>query len=112
RLEGNGTLEAPLARDPDAPQRMAVRADGKHAVTHYDVLAHAPGRTLLRVRLETGRNHQIRVHLAHTGHPVCGDPVYGTPEAGMRLHAWKLGFTHPVTGEPLRFEEPPPWPTA
>lgn len=108
RLEGEGTLSAPLERDPEEPQKVAVRAEGKPAVTHYWVLEPGAERSLLRLKLETGRNHQIRVHMAHVGHPVVGDPVYGRGGEFMALHAWRLGFEHPVTGEWLRFEEAPP----
>jgi 23S rRNA-/tRNA-specific pseudouridylate synthase len=87
---------------------MRVHADGKTAITHFEVLGHAEGNTLLRLRLETGRNHQIRVHLAHIGHPVRGDRWYGTPGPHLALHAWQLGFTHPITHAPLVFEEPVP----
>jgi 23S rRNA pseudouridine1911/1915/1917 synthase len=107
-LEGEGTIDAPLERDPDEPQKVAVRPDGKRAVTHWRAIESGPERSLLAVTLETGRNHQIRVHMAHIGHPVVGDPVYGHGGPFMALHAWRLGLTHPVTGERLAFEEPPP----
>lgn len=107
-IAGEGTIEAPLDRDPLAPQRVMVRQGGKPAVTHYRVLASGPDRSLLRLTLETGRNHQIRVHMAHLGHPVVGDPVYGAGGAFMALHAWRLAFAHPLTGEPLALIEPPP----
>jgi 23S rRNA pseudouridine1911/1915/1917 synthase len=108
RLEGEGTVDAPLERDPDEPQKVAVRPDGKPAVTHWRAIASGDERSLLAVRLETGRNHQIRVHMAHLGHPVVGDPVYGRGGETMALHAWKLGFDHPVTGKRLALEEAPP----
>lgn len=108
RLEGQGTIEAPLGRDDAQPERVVVRPDGKPAVTHWEAIAHADDRTLLRIRLETGRNHQIRVHMASIGHAVWGDPVYGKPAAFMALHAWKLAFAHPVTGRALELTEPPP----
>lgn len=108
-LTGQGLIDAPLGRDPHAPERVCVRTDGKAARTHYRVLAHTPTRSLLALRLETGRTHQIRVHLAHLGHPVWGDPVYGTAApTGMALHAWRLGFAHPHSGEALHFTEKPP----
>lgn len=108
RLEGEGTIDAPLERDPDEPQKVAVRPEGKRAVTHWKAVETGDQRSLLAVTLETGRNHQIRVHMAHIGHPVVGDPVYGHGGPFMALHAWRLGFTHPVTGEKLQFEEAPP----
>ncbi len=107
-VAGDGVVDAPLARDPDDPQRVMVRPDGKHAVTHYRVAARAPGRTLLELTLATGRNHQIRVHMAHLGHPVVGDPVYGHGGPFMALHAWRLAFDHPITGARIALEEPPP----
>jgi 23S rRNA pseudouridine1911/1915/1917 synthase len=103
-----GTISAPLGRDDVEPQRVIVRPDGKVAVTHFRPLSWQAGRTLLRVVLETGRTHQIRVHMAHLGHPVVGDPRYGKPGAVMALHAWMLAFVHPVTGQRLQLVEPPP----
>ena len=97
-----GTIEAPIGRDPAAPTRMRVISDGRHAVTHYRRLASWPGVTLLEVHLETGRTHQIRVHLAAIGHPVSGDRAYGRvgPEAAdpgrVWLHARQLTFPHPA----------------
>lgn len=103
-----GVVDAPLGRDPESPQRVIARPDGKPARTRYRTLAAAEGRTLLALRLETGRNHQIRVHMASLGHPVWGDPVYGSGGPFMALHAGSLRFTHPVSGRPLALEEPPP----
>lgn len=111
RLEGHGKIDAPLGRDDAQTERVIVRPDGKSAVTHWQAIAPGDVRSLLRVRLETGRNHQIRAHMAHLGHAVWGDPVYGHPPATepfMALHAWKLAFRHPVTGEELHLTEPPP----
>ncbi len=108
KLEGKGTIDAPLGRDDAAPDRVIVRPDGKQAVTHWEALVTGDARSLLRVRLETGRNHQIRVHMAAGGHPVWGDPVYGHGGPFMALHAWKLAFRHPVTDQVLELTEPPP----
>ena len=108
-LPETGTVDSPVGRDPDNPTLMAAGV-GKEAVTHFEKLAEASGHTMLRVRLETGRTHQIRVHLSAIGHPVYADPLYGTPEPGRRLwlHAKKLLFRHPTTGEQQEFEAPIP----
>ena len=98
----SGIIDAPIARDPRHRQRMAVGAGGRVARTHYETAAELPGHTLLRLRLETGRTHQIRVHLAYLGYPLLGDPVYGkaSDRIGRQfLHAARLGFRHPETGE-------------
>lgn len=112
QMQGQGTIAEPLGKDLLAPKRYAVRADGKAAITHYQVLQTRAERSLLKLRLETGRTHQIRVHLAHLGHPVWGDSLYGQPNrqtsSFMALHAQRLGFRHPCTGETLLFEAPPP----
>ncbi len=108
RLEGSGTLTFPLARDPAEPSRVIVTASGKPAITHYEVERSGDARSLLRLRLETGRTHQIRVHLQQIGHPVWGDPVYGTPRETMALHAARLAFDHPCSENRLEFIEPPP----
>ena len=97
-----GTIDAPIARDPRHRQRMAVDAGGRAARTHYKTLEELEGHTLLNLVLETGRTHQIRVHLAYLGYPLLGDPVYGKASLLLGrqfLHAARLGFHHPVTGE-------------
>ena len=111
-----GTIEAPVGRHPTKRRLMAVVAGGKPSVTHYSLLQAVGERALLDVTLGTGRTHQIRVHLAHLGHPVLGDRVYGgyserAKALGLErpfLHAWRLAFTHPATGEPLQIEDPLP----
>ena len=104
--EDTGTVDAPIARSPADRKRMAVVPGGRRAVTHWEVVARYKGWTHLRCRLETGRTHQIRVHMAHIGHPLLGDGVYGrSPEKGLEgqcLHARELRFLHPRTGEPVR----------
>jgi 23S rRNA pseudouridine1911/1915/1917 synthase len=111
-VKGPGKVEAPIGRHPKHRTRMAVVAGGKPAVTHYRVKKAYPAHTLLECDLETGRTHQIRVHLASIGHPIEGDPVYaGRGEqklARQALHAWKLAFEHPRTGKAMRFEAPLP----
>ncbi len=106
----SGTVDAPLERDPRHPTRRAVGAAGKPARTHYRVAASWIDDALLEVDLETGRTHQIRVHLAAIGHPVAGDRTYGiaSPEGRMFLHAWKISLAHPVTSEHLEFTAPLP----
>lgn len=102
--EDRGTVDAPIARHPTDRKRMAVVAGGREAVTHWEVIARYPGYTHVRCKLETGRTHQIRVHLAWRNHPILGDTVYGhkKPELGQSsqcLHARELTFVHPRTGE-------------
>lgn len=107
-----GTIDAPIGRHPTAEYKMAVTAAGRHSVTHYDTLQAFVGTTLLEVHLETGRTHQIRVHMAAIHHPCVGDPMYGgDPVLAARLglerqwlHAVRLGFTHPTRGESVSFE--------
>ena len=104
-LPTTGTIDSPVSRDPDTPTLMAAGV-GKPAVTHFEKLRETAGYTMLRVRLETGRTHQIRVHLSAIGHPVYADPLYGEAVSGRRLwlHAACLALGHPVTGEALEFE--------
>jgi 23S rRNA pseudouridine1911/1915/1917 synthase len=106
-----GTIEAPIGRHPGSDWKMAIVEGGRHSVTHYETLEAHRAATLLEVHLETGRTHQIRVHLAAVGHPLVGDPLYGCdPRLAARLglerqwlHAVELGFVHPTRGEYVRF---------
>lgn len=125
RLTAGGRVEAPVGRHPVQRTRMAVTERGRPAVTHYRVLTRFAAHSFIALRLETGRTHQIRVHMAHVGHPLVGDPLYGgRPRfpagasaqcrealASFRrqaLHAGRLGFSHPVTGQALEFHAPLP----
>jgi 23S rRNA pseudouridine1911/1915/1917 synthase len=115
-----GTIDAPIGRDPRDRQAMAVtERNGKQAVTHFDVMERFREHTAVRLQLETGRTHQIRVHMKYIGHPLVGDPKYGSRKSpvtnngenslsGQALHAETLGFVHPVTGQKLHFEVPMP----
>ena len=117
-VERDGTVYAPLGRHAVQRTKMAiVRTGGKEARTHYAVLERFAGATLLECRLETGRTHQIRVHLASIKHPLAGDPVYGKTKSGnalldafprQALHAWKLALRHPATAEEMVWESPLP----
>ena len=114
--EDAGTVDAPIGRHPVERKKMAVdRKNGRPAVTHWQVLERYPGYTHIRCRLETGRTHQIRVHMASIGHPLLGDTVYGAKKpwpglAGQCLHARRLKFIHPSTGQPVELECPlPDW---
>jgi 23S rRNA pseudouridine1911/1915/1917 synthase len=131
-MTGGGTVDAPIDRHPADRVRMAVvnrrhdeDARGRDAVTHYRIIARFRGHTHVRVQLETGRTHQIRVHMSHIGHPLVGDPVYGgrmrLPKGGsvemiravqdfprQALHARRLGLVHPVSGEDMSWESPLP----
>ncbi|OJW86651.1 23S rRNA pseudouridine(1911/1915/1917) synthase RluD [Thiobacillus sp. 65-1402] len=111
-----GTVDMPLARDPHNRTKRTVHSMGKQAVTHYDVVERFPGVTLLRCRLETGRTHQIRVHMQHIGHPLVGEQVYSAsrrshlkiPFPRQALHAERLGLIHPITQEFMQWECPLP----
>jgi len=111
-----GTIDAPIGRHPSHSWKFAVRPEGKDSVTHYETLEAFPGASLLEVHLETGRTHQIRVHMAAHRHPCVGDPLYGSdPTLSARLgltrqwlHAHELSFTHPGTGEWVTFTSPYP----
>jgi 23S rRNA pseudouridine1911/1915/1917 synthase len=124
-LVSGGTVNAPIDRHPTHRTQMAVVADGRPAITHYRVMQRFRAHTLVRVKLETGRTHQIRVHMLYKKHPIIGDPVYGgrlrmppasSPElmdmlrhfGRQALHAEILGFVHPRTGEMLEWNAPPP----
>ena len=111
--DDSGTVNAPIGRHPSDRKKMAVVPGGREAVTHYEVVGRYPGFTHLRLRLETGRTHQIRVHMASLGHPVAGDAVYGPKKVisslgGQCLHARTLGFEHPRDGRYLEFSSPLP----
>lgn len=107
-----GTIDAPIGRDPHNRQQMAVVKEGKQAVTHFHVLERFSNYTLVELQLETGRTHQIRVHMKYIGYPVAGDPKYGPAKTlsikGQALHAQGLGFTHPRSGKRIELEAPLP----
>ncbi|TCW57190.1 ribosomal large subunit pseudouridine synthase D [Bacillus thuringiensis] len=107
-----GTIDAPIGRDKKERQSMTVDENGKNAVTHFQVLERFKDFTLVECRLETGRTHQIRVHMKYIGYPLAGDPKYGPKKTldmnGQALHAGILGFDHPRTGEYIQFEAPIP----
>ena len=117
-IASGGTVDAPIGRSRRDRKKQAVTEDGKPAVTHYKVLSRLDGLTYLECRLETGRTHQIRVHMAYIGHPVLGDGVYGSLSSpqnkkyryleGQCLVAKEISFVHPRTGEPMHFEIPLP----
>ncbi len=106
--ETKGTINAPVGRHPKQRIKNAVVADGKHAVTHFEVLRTFAKHSLLKCDLETGRTHQIRVHLSYINHPIVGDPLYGLKSmilaSGQMLHAYKLAFNHPITKKAMTFE--------
>jgi 23S rRNA pseudouridine1911/1915/1917 synthase len=108
-----GTIDGAIGRDPQNRMKYAIVKDGKPAITHYETLDTFPKHSELLFRLETGRTHQIRVHLSAMGNPIVNDPLYGREEArfglpGQALHAWKLSFDHPRTEREMRFEADPP----
>jgi 23S rRNA pseudouridine1911/1915/1917 synthase len=124
-MTGGGTVDEPIGRHRSQRTRMAVRSDGRPSVTHYRVMKRFRAHTLAHVELESGRTHQIRVHLAHIGYPVVGDPVYGgrrrlpagaSPELiaaleefkRQALHAARLRLSHPITGKEVEWEAPMP----
>lgn len=110
--EDQGTIDAPLGRSKKDRKRQAVVMDGRHAVTHFEIVKRYRHYTLVKCRLETGRTHQIRVHMAYIGHPLAGDPLYGPRKTlagpGQYLHAGLLGFKHPRTGQEMTFTAPLP----
>ena len=113
KLDHNGTVNAPIGRSQKDRKKMAVVNGGREAVTHYETIAGLNGFTHIRCRLETGRTHQIRVHMAHIGHPVAGDGVYGPKKvidslSGQCLNASELIFTHPAAGKAMTFTVPLP----
>ncbi len=126
-MTGEGEIDTPIGRHPTDRKKMAagVERGGRPALTRWSALASLEGCTLLQVKIETGRTHQIRAHFTSVGHPVVGDPLYGgisrargimdkrvrlilTGETSQALHAWKLGFAHPATGEAMQLEAPVP----
>lgn len=110
--EDEGTINAPIGRSLKDRKKQAVVKDGRNAVTHFEVLKRYRDYTFVKCILETGRTHQIRVHMKYIGHPLVGDPLYGPKKTikgnGQFLHAGKLGFVHPTTGKLLIFEAPLP----
>lgn len=112
--EDSGTIALPIGRHPHDRKKMAVtEKNARSAVTHYFVKERFSGYTLVECRLETGRTHQIRVHMSDRGHPIVGDPVYGVKKEpfslnGQLLHAWQIGFIHPTSGKYMEFQSPLP----
>lgn len=111
--ENNATIDMPIGRSDKDRKKMAVRKDGKNAVTHFNVIKRYNGYTYLDIKIDTGRTHQIRVHLAEIGYPIVGDGVYSNGRnpfgvEGQMLHAKSLEFKHPITGEILKLEAPIP----
>jgi 23S rRNA pseudouridine1911/1915/1917 synthase len=117
KVARDGTVDAPIGRHPVQRTKMAVVGGGREARTHYVVRERFPHATLVECRLETGRTHQIRVHMASIGHPLVGDPAYGRAKSGdarldafarQALHAWRLALIHPATGSEMAWESPLP----
>jgi 23S rRNA pseudouridine1911/1915/1917 synthase len=115
QVSRSGKIDAPIGRHPTARTRMAVVSRGKPAITYYEIIAHCEYATLLRCRLETGRTHQIRVHMREIGHPLVGDPVYGAKKKILQLefprqalHAERLELSHPASSERVRWRAAPP----
>ena len=111
--ENSATIDMPIGRSDKDRKKMAVRKDGKNAVTHFDVIKRYNGYTLLDIKIDTGRTHQIRVHMAEIGYPIVGDYVYSNGKnpfgvEGQMLHAKSLEFRHPITGENIKLEAPLP----
>ena len=109
--QGSATIDAPIGRDKQNREKMAVVEDGKHAITHMKVLKRYDGYTLVSCVLETGRTHQIRVHMAYIGYPIHNDPIYSKKEAdsfGQFLHSYKMNFIHPITKKEMEFICPLP----
>ena len=111
--ENNATIDMPIGRSDKDRKKMAVKKDGKNAVTHFDVIKRYNGYTYLDIKIDTGRTHQIRVHLSEIGYPIVGDGVYSNGKnpfgvEGQMLHAKSLEFKHPITGEVLKLEAPLP----
>lgn len=111
--ENNATIDMPIGRSDKDRKKMAVKKDGKNAVTHFDVINRYEGYTYLDIKIDTGRTHQIRVHLAEIGYPIVGDSVYSNGRnpfgvEGQMLHAKSLEFKHPITGDVLKLEAPLP----
>ena len=106
----HGSIDAAIRRHAVHRQKMAVNERGRESVTKYRVVASSLGKTLMECQPQTGRTHQIRVHMKHLGHPIVGDPLYGRRGSHTRhfLHAWKIAFIHPVSGQPVEFRAPLP----
>lgn len=105
-----GTVDLPIGRESESIIKRCVKSDGKHAITRYEPMERVNGRTLLKIRLETGRTHQIRVHMSHIGYPLCGDRLYGGDTSMNRqaLHCGEVEFTHPITKESICAAAPLP----